>query len=425
MARPEGIRRLIPTQALDIGLVLALSFLIGLEREEHKQQDAQHPSFGGVRTFPLFGLVSYALAVISAPERLPWMLGLVIVGGFLIVSYHHKLATAKLAGVTSEVSGLVTYVVALLVFRHDYWLAATVAIVCVLLLELKQGLEGLAKRIAPEEIFTFSKFLLLTAVILPIVPDQDVTRFQVNPFRAWLVVAAVSGVSYGSYLLQRLLKGRGGVMLSALLGGAYSSTATTVALARQAKAAGRPRLYSGSMLAASGVMYVRLLVLVAFFDVELALKLAPAFGALAIGSGIVGWALARGEDDFSPDAGDRRGGKNPLELAAALLFAVIFVIVLVVTHLVHQYLGSAGLYTLAAVVGVTDVAPFVLGLAQGHSAAASTNVAAVAITIAASSNSAVKAVYAYVFADRETGRRALTLLLGLAGLGLLPILWLA
>lgn len=101
------------------------------------------------------------------------------------------------------------------------------------LLVLKSTLEGLTKRVPPEEIFTFTKFLLLTAVILPVLPRAQFTQFQINPFKTWLVVVAVSTVSYGSYLLLKVTHSRNGVLLSALLGGAYSSTVTTIALARR------------------------------------------------------------------------------------------------------------------------------------------------------------------------------------------------
>ena len=122
-----------------------------------------------------------------------------------------------------------------------------------LLLELKVALEGLTKRIAPDDIFTFTKFLLLTAVILPILPNEQFSQFQINPFKTWLVVVAVSAVSYGSYVIQRLTKGQGGVILASILGGAYSSAVTTVVLARRASREGQPHLFSGGTLIASGV----------------------------------------------------------------------------------------------------------------------------------------------------------------------------
>ena len=49
---------------MKILIVLFLCFLIGLERKEHKGE-AEHYSFGGVRTFPLIGLVGYMMALLS------------------------------------------------------------------------------------------------------------------------------------------------------------------------------------------------------------------------------------------------------------------------------------------------------------------------------------------------------------------------
>ncbi len=139
--------RWLPPEGVKIVLVLSLSFLIGLEREEH-MAGAELYSFGGVRTFPLIGLIGYALAFLSGGQLLPVTLGFAVVGGFLMLSYWHKLSTAGIAGVTSEMSGLATYLVGALVSHEQYWLATTVGVATMLLLELKGALEGLTKRIA-------------------------------------------------------------------------------------------------------------------------------------------------------------------------------------------------------------------------------------------------------------------------------------
>ena len=416
---------IVPRDALNIALVLALAFFIGLEREEHKQHEATY-AFGGVRTFPLIGLVSYALALLSGTGILPWVIGFAVVGGFMLLSYYHKLADEPPAGLTTEISALATYVVGGLVQREHYWIATTIGVLSVLLLELKKGLEGLTKYVASNEIVTVAKFLLLTVVILPVVPDEQLTRFHLNPFKTWLVVVAVSGVSFASYVLQRLLKERGGVMLSAVLGGAYSSTMTTVVLARQARGAPEPRpnLFAGSILTASGVMYVRLVVLLAFFNATLAARLAPAFGALAFVACLAGFVVSRRSPGAAASPRPARPSRNPLELGAALLFAIVFVLILVLTTLAREFLGRSGLYSLAAIMGVTDIDPFILGLAQSGPAATPVAVAAAAIVIAAASNNLIKAIYAYAFADRATGRRSLVLLLALALLGIIPLAWL-
>ncbi len=412
----------VPTPAVHIGLVLLLSFLIGFEREEHKQMEGKWV-FGGVRTFPLIGLVSYSLALVSGPDLLGWMLGFAVVGGFMLLSYQRKLTGIEDAGLTTEMSGLATYLVAGLVYQDQYWMAATIAVVGVLMLDLKKALEGLTRHVAPGEIATVAQFLVLTVVILPIVPHHDFTRFRLNPFRTWLVVVAVSGVSFGSYVVQRVLKGRGGVMVAALLGGAYSSTVTTVVLARDARRSPRPNLFAGSILAASGVMYARFLVLIAFFNAALAEMLLPGFTIGALVGALGGWIVSSRGDGAEPAAAPAQRTTNPLELTAALLFAVVFVALLVLTTLVRESLGQPGLFTLAGIVGVTDVDPFILGVTQTPESVLALHVGATAIIIAASSNNLIKAVYARSFADRETGVRAATLLVGLAVVGLVGLLW--
>lgn len=413
-----------PPEGVKILLVLFLSFLTGLEREEHRA-GSEHFSFGGVRTFPLIGLIGYAISLLAEGQILPVTLGFAVVAGFLMLSYRHKLETSGLAGITSEMSALTTYVVAALVYREQFWIATTLTIASVLLLELKAGLEGLTKRIAPEEIFTFTKFLLLTAVILPVLPNREFGPFQINPAKSWLVVVAVSAVSYGSYVIQKVTKGQGGVVLAALLGGAYSSTVTTVVLAKRAARENRPHLFSGATLIASGVMYLRLAALVTLFNRSLITFLGLPFLLLATAGLGAGWLWTRIPDAKGGEVAREFEPKNPLELRAALFFAALFLAMLVATHWVVAYLGKAGVYSLAALMGLTDVDPFIMGMTQSGGSTAPLTVAAAAILIAAASNNLVKGIYAYCMSDRSTGIRSLCLLASLAAAGLAPLFWLA
>ncbi len=410
----------IPKKGAEILLVLFLSFLIGLEREEQKVISDQY-RFGGVRSFPLLGLLGYALSLFSEGNSLLPAAGLAVVGAFLWQSYRYKLAHETLPGMTTELSGLLTYVIGALVSREQYWVATTIAVLGVALLELKQALEGLTKRVPGEEILTFTKFLLLSAVILPVVPNRTYGTFGFNPFKTWLVVVAVSAISYGSYLLQVWTQGRGGVLVAALLGGAYSSTLTTVVLAKRAREQSRPHLYSGAMLAASGVMYLRLLALLGLFNRQLFHRLGLPFLLLAAAALLGGWLWMRRPDQGGANAEPQVQPKNPLELGAAFLFAGLFVGMLFITHLALTHLGCAGLYTLAAVMGVTDVDPFILSLAESASTLTPVTLAAGAIVIAAASNNLMKGVYAFGFGDRRTGTQGLALLTVLGLLGLLPL----
>ena len=415
---------LLPPEGAKILLVLFLSFLMGLEREERRAA-SDHYSFGGVRTYPLIGLISYATSLLSGGQILPVMLGFAVVSGFLMLAYQHKVATSTLSGVTSEMSALTSYLVGALVYREQFWIATTVTVASMLLLEFKAVLEGLSKRIAAEEILTFTKFLLLTAVILPVLPNQEFGPFQINPFKAWLVVVAVSGVSYGSYLIQKLTKGQGGVILAALLGGAYSSTVTTVVLAKRAAREGRPHLFAGGTLIASGVMYLRLAGLVTMFNRSLMLTLGVPFAILAAAGVGAGWLWTRIPEAKAGEVKREFEPNNPLELRAAFFFALLFLAILVATHLAVVYLGKAGVYTLAGLMGITDVDPFIMGMTQSAGGVTSLKVASAAILIAAASNNLVKGIYAYSLSDRKTGVESLCLLGGLTAAGLAPLLWLA
>ena len=282
-------------------LTLFLSFLLGLEREEHKVT-VDHYSFGGVRTFPLIGLIGYAMAFISGDQLLPLTLGFAVVGGFLMVAYQHKLTTAQYAGVTTEMSGLATYLVGVLVYREQYWIATAITVLSLFLLELKGVLEGLTQKIAPEEVLTFTKFLLLSAVILPILPNLDFGPFKINPFRTWVVVVAVSAISYGSYVIQKVTKTQAGLLLTSILGGAYSSTVTTVVLAKRAATVKRPHVVSGATLMASGVMYLRISALLALFNRDLMAALVPSFALLAAGAlGIDGLVVQASRHEHAQD----------------------------------------------------------------------------------------------------------------------------
>ncbi len=416
----NSLIQLIPKDGAQIVLVLFLSFLIGLEREEQKVISEQY-RFGGVRTFPLLGLLGYALSRFSEGNLVLPAVGFAVVGAFLWLSYRHKLEGVALAGMTTELSGLMTYVIGALVSHEQYWVATTLTVLAVALLELKAALESLAKRVPGDEILTFAKFLLLTAVILPIVPNRVLGTFGFNPFKTWLVVVAVSAISYGSYLLQVWTQGRGGVLLAALLGGAYSSTLATVVLAKRAHEQSRPHLYSGSMLVASGVMYLRLLALLGIFNRQLLQRLELPFLVLAAAALFGGWLWTRVPDHGGAEAEQTLQPKNPLELGAALLFAGLFVGMLFITHVALLYLGRAGLFALAGVMGVTDVDPFILSLAESASALTPVTLAGGAIVIAAASNNLIKGIYAYGFGDRRTGTQGLALLAVLALLGLLPL----
>ena len=418
---PTYLLSLIPSEAYQLTLVLFLTFLVGLEREELKRGGKR--VFGGVRTFPLLGVMGYAVSLLAHDNVFAMLMGLMVVGAFMVVSYWHKLQASGDSGVTSELSGLLVYLVGALVHMGYIWFASAVVVVSLLLLELKTGLEGLTERIEPEEVTAFTKFLLITLVILPLVPRQDFGPFRINPFNTWLVVVAVSGISYASYLLLKVVKGRGGIFMSGVLGGFYSSTITTVVLSKRAAGGHRPHEYSGTILSASGFMYLRVVGLVWLFNAALARTLAPAFAVLAVAAILGGWLFHRLPDGPELEPAAPSQAQNPLELRTAFLFAILFLVIVVATHLALTYLGKGGIYSLAAIMGVTDVDPFIMGMTHDAGLSTTLQVAAIGILIATACNNLVKGCYAFSFARGKAGRWSLIMLAALAVAGLMPVLW--
>ncbi len=418
--RFSEIITLIPDTLIPILITLALSFLIGLEREEHSA--GGHYNFGGVRTFPIIGLCGYMLAKLTEAHSQILSAGVLVLGALLWLSYRKKLELSSSAGMTSEVSGFFTFLLGASIFHGALWEATTLTVIVLLLLELKSGLESLARKISSNEIFTFTRFLLISAVILPIVPNRDFTILHLNPFHTWLIVVAISSLSYIAYVLGKLLGSGQSIVLTAILGGIYSSTSTTIVLAKRSKDEKSSKIYSGAIVIASGFMYFRLVVLLSVFNWNLGKQLVFPFICLGILFTTVGvWYMTLEKQKFTLAKSDQIDGRNPLELQAAFIFAFLFTAMGVLTAVTFQYLGSGGIYGLSFLTGLTDVDPFVMSLTERINSGVGVQMAAKAIVIAAASNNIMKGIYAAIWGANDVRKQASLLLISLAIISLVAL----
>jgi len=205
-------------------------------------------SFGGVRTFPLIGLIGYAMALIEQGPDVAQALGFGRGGRIpdacpTVTSWTHPRPPASLPRCPAGIylvggPGLSRAVLD----RH------TISVASMLLLEMKEFLEGLTTKVAPLKSSPSPSSFAHRRGSCRSCRTREVRPFHINPFKTWLVVVAVSGVSYEATSSNRLTQGRGGIIVSAILGGAYSSTVTTVVMARRAKRELHPHLFSGGKL---------------------------------------------------------------------------------------------------------------------------------------------------------------------------------
>jgi uncharacterized membrane protein (DUF4010 family) len=407
------------TSLFPLFVTLALSFMIGLEREE--QATSTYTGFGGVRTFPIIGVCGFLFAKIAEGQAIVFAAGTLVVGSFLFLSYRKKLDSSVASGMTSEVSGLFTFLMGAIIYSGAIWEATLLAVVILLLLELKVTLEKLARKIAPVEIFTFTRFLLISAVILPIIPNREYTDLHLNPFHTWLIVVAISGLSYIAYLIGKFLNSGKSVLVAAVLGGLYSSTATTVVLAKRSKEEPASYTFSGAMVVATGLMYFRMVALVCLFNWDLGKLIALPFLGLGALACSFGWYWSTREPVHEAVLNAKLPQSNPLELKSALLFALIFTAMGALTLFARVYFGQAGIYGLAFLTGLSDVDPFVMNLTQSAGKEVLPHIACVGIVIAIASNNLIKGVYAWVGSSAAVKRQAPLLLIAFGLLSLIVL----
>jgi uncharacterized membrane protein (DUF4010 family) len=410
---------------ISFGLLLGLSFFLGLAFEDFfARSNIRHP--GGIRTFPMLALAGGVLYLFDPAHFIPFTGGLLVLGAWLVIYYwelvrEHAGREEPNVGFVIVVLNIHAYLLGAITLALPPWVAVATTVTSVLLLTGREQLHNLARRIEIKEIITAGQFLVLTGIILPLLPSEPVTTLtSITPRQAWLALIAVCSISYASYLAQRYWAPKAGGLWMAALGGLYSSTATTVALARQAGSdAGDGELQAGITLA-SGIMYLRILAIVAVFNGMLAWRLALPLCGLSLAALLICalqyWRAKRASPQQTrtkplPTAG------NPLALGSAALFSALFILVSLLSTWVKSQFGVSGLYSLAAVVGITDVDPFVLNLAQGGASGTPAETLAAAILIAASSNNILKAAYAAIFAGRRAvaGSAAALAFLALAG----------
>jgi uncharacterized membrane protein (DUF4010 family) len=403
--------------SMNFALLLGLSFFLGLAFEGFfAQAPTKRP--GGIRTFPMLALAGGMLYLFDPVHFVPFTGGLLVVGAWLTIFYFQHIRERDEQGEPN------VGIVVLLLNVHAFllgavslalpnWVAVGSTVAAVLLLTGREQLHHLARRVEVKEIITAGQFLILTGLVLPLLPTEPVTTLtNITPRQAWLALLVVCTLSYASYLAQHYWAPAAGGLWMAALGGLYSSTATTVVLARRAGGDEKLRHHAqAGITLATAIMYLRILVIVAVFDLTLARRLlVPLVGLSSAGVVICAtqyWALR----PSSVESGRKTVTQNPLELGAATIFAIVFLLTSLLSTWVKAAFGLAGVYSLAAIVGITDIDPFVLNLAQGGTEGIPSSAVAAAILIAASSNNLLKAGYAAAFAGgRATWGSALALI---------------
>jgi uncharacterized membrane protein (DUF4010 family) len=372
-----------------------LGALIGTIRQWSEQHEAPAGAddFGGARTYTLWALLG-AVAAYASREYTPLALPLVI----LVLGAQQVMVRAgsRSIGSTRFAAFLITLLVGALVAWEQRQAAALLAAATVVILASKQPVHEWTRHFTPQDIRATVQFVAITGVILPLVPNRAFGPFEgFNPYHTWLMVVLISGIGFTGYVAMRLLGANAGILLTSVLGGVASSTATTLAFSRRSRE--EPSLeihYAFAVLVACTVMLPRIILAVAVVDRALVTPLILPFtimAAPAVGYGIWWWLSRhrRAEAVATPAI------SNPLSLATAVKFGLLYAAVAFLLKTVTALDWNAGVLPLSFLSGLTDVDAISLSVARGSAdAVLEPSVAVRAILIAAAANSLMKAVLA-------------------------------
>ena len=378
------------------GAALLIGLLVGLQREfAHVRQKEEEKFFAGTRTFALLALLGCTAAFIAERSASPWAFVAVIaiVGGFIMIAY---LLTARAGstGMTTEVAAVITVLAGALCFWGNLALAAALAVATTVLLALKLQTQTLVRNITREDVYATLTFAVITLVILPVLPRQSYgpPPFDVLvPYKIWLMVVFISGISFLGYLLIKIVGARRGVGLTGLLGGLASSTAVTLSFSQRSRdVEGFARPFALAILLAWSVMFVRIMVEVAALNPPL-LRIVwlPLTAALVV---CFTYCIYLYRTQPSDKQEEQDEFKNPFELGPALTFGLLYAVILLAANAAKLYLGNTGVYLSSIASGLADVDAITLSVAElsrdGQNLDLRT--AARAIILAAASNTLVK-----------------------------------
>jgi len=385
-----------------LAIATAIGFLIGFEREWRDAAEAEK-RFAGARTFALAGLAGGVAGLLAADL----VIAAGLIGAFALAgaAYWAKARAEPTTGATTEAAFVATYLLGALATAGEPTLAGAGGVATAILLAVKPRVLAAARAIEAKELGAALRFLAIAVIVLPLLPDRGFGPYAaLNPRQIWYFVVLISGLSFAGYWLVKFFGARG-VLLTGVVGGLASSTATTLSLARLLReGAATPLAAASGVIAANAVMLARVSAVLFVASREVFVAIAPALAAAAlVGAGLAFLATRR---DHGATSTVKMG--NPMELKPAIAFAGLLALITLASRFAVERFGAEGFYLVAAFAGLADVDAVTLSAAtQANTEALAPAAAGAGVAVAIAVNMALKAGMLTVIAGVRAG--ALTL----------------
>lgn len=432
----------------NFGLALLLGLIVGIEREfQHQKQKVK--DFAGIRTFTLIAIFGWLTGFIAQQIGeinivLVALSGIII---FLVAAYSIVALKGKRIGATSEISALIIFLVGLMVSYNLLLIAVITSILMTTILSYKYTLHKFAQKLAIEEVHAGLKLGIISAVILPLLPNKgyspvDVPVFReiislfpsiynilaetqvFNPYKIWLMVVFICALSTIGYVLIKVIGTRKGIGLTGAIGGLVSSTAITSTLSESSKKSKLAYTFVFGVIVAWTIMFIRVLFVTSILSKEVFFSLVFTIGMMTLASAGCAFYLYRHRSTQGKKTETTIVFESPFALLPALKFGALFGFVLFFAKLLQALLGSSGVYIASTLAGLADVDAITISMATlASNGEISTSVAVTGITLAVASNTLAKAGIAYFFGGKEFAKKVLICTGIILAVGLFAILF--
>lgn len=380
-------------------IAIAIGALIGLEREMSFKDSKM--KIAGIRTFIFISFLGALSAFIYEQYKQPlFMIAIFcVVALFVIVAYGANCFINKDLGLTTEMSALIAFILGLLTYLGEEKVAIIFTVLTTLFLSLKKTLHKIVSKVQRNELYDTLKFALISLVVLPFLPNQTYDPWGIiNPYKIWLVVILVTGISFFGYLFIKFLGPNRGIGITGLLGGLASSTALMTSMSNNSKnSKGNINPFIFAAVIASSTMFIRILIEVSVLNKELFKELLIPMGVMGIVGIAISFFVWRQKSNLHP----KIEIKSPFTLLPGIKFGLFFVLVLFVSKLASIYFGNTGIYIASVFSGLADVDAITISMANLAGKEIALNTATIAITIAAAMNTFTKFWIAYLFGSRQ------------------------
>ncbi|MBU3912776.1 MAG: MgtC/SapB family protein [Nanoarchaeota archaeon] len=426
-------------------LAIGIGAILGIEREIVHQKK-KITDFAGIRTFILIAILGFLLAYITINLFNSFSAFIVGFAAFMILviaSYVILAMKTGRVGATTEITAIITFLLAAIVTlditKNLRLIAIIIAVIVASLLALKENLHKFARSVQTTEVYAAIKMAIISIVILPFLPNKAYTMLDIpvlreiiaifpktipliqqinvfNPFRIWMMVVFISGLSFIGYILVRLIGTNRGIGLTSMLGGLVSSTAVTISLSEKSKESKANSPLAFGIILASSIMFIRVLIEVSVVNNSLLKFLAIPLGAMALAGLVIAFIISR---NSKSEKTKKVEFKNPFALWPALKFGLFFVFILVVSKLLFILFGNSGILIAALVSGLADVDAITITISTLALGSLDAKIAIIGIILAVAANTVVKGAITRIMGDNGLAKKVtiaflIILIIGLA-----------